>query len=275
MLNVLICAFEKGIEHLAVNLPEPSADVCYFISWQGHNIEGFVLPEVISKRSDVKVSKLEGRGLSRNRNNCVKMALESQAEGFFMLADEDIKFVKRFQQTIQKAFSLHSQAAILCFQVSSGDPEKPFKNYPSESKPITFQSIDRVSSIEITGRMKVLEKVKFDERLGLGANFPSGEETAFLADCLRIGLSLVYEPSPIVIHPFETSGKRRKNAFGDEALRLIGGRAYRIYGNKMAQAFFLFSAIKNFPKYRSQRSFLSYLAQLQQGVKEFKKLENA
>lgn len=274
MLNVLICAFEAGINQIAATLPKPNPKVNFFISWQGIKIDSLPIPPSLKERQDVKITRLEGRGLSRNRNNCIKIANQSRAKGLFLIADEDVEFLAGFDNIIETSFRNHAEADIICFQVSSKNSSTPFKNYPAQSHQITLRSIDRISSIEITGRMELLQQVRFDERLGLGSEFPSGEETAFLADCIRAGRKIVFQPISIVSHPYETSGKKRVNMFSDEDLHLIGGRAFRIYGSSYARAFFIYSAIKNYPIYHQRRSVFSYLGQLFHGMNQFKKLKN-
>lgn len=274
MLNVLICAFGPGINGIAPRLPKPNPKVNFFISWQGERIDSFSLPQSLSQRKDVKIARLEGRGLSRNRNNCIQLAKESRAKGLFLIADEDVEFLAGFEVQIERVFGDHREADLICFQVQSNQEQHPFKVYPTHSHRVTLFSIDQVSSIEIAGKMEVLDQIKFDERLGLGAEFPSGEETAFLADCIRAGKKIMYSPVAIVSHPYETSGKKRVNSFSDQALQLIGGRAFRIYGPILSKAFFWYSAFKNYSKYKDSLSVFSYLKQLQGGVKQFKKLKN-
>lgn len=273
MVNVLICAFEDGISKLEDCLPQPRAGVNYFISWQGRGIDQFVIPESLVKRTDLWISKLEGIGLSRNRNNAIHLAQENRIKGFFLIADEDIEFVEGFEQVIESSFLENPKADILCFKVRTQE-KVPFKNYSNQPFQLSIFSIDRVSSIEVAGRVEVLDSVQFDERLGLGARFPSGEETAFLADCLKLGKRIRFIPKFIVIHPVETSGKKRVNQFTNEALQLIGARAYRIYGRFWSSSFFLFSGLKNYPNYKNDQSFFSYLAALQNGMKEFKRMNN-
>jgi len=275
MVNVLLCAFESGIYQLAKNLPGEKPGVQYFISWQGAEPDLMQIPVSLKDRKDVIVGTLAGKGLSKNRNNCVSLAKSQQAAGYFLFGDDDVEFLPEFEEKITAAFAHYSSSGILCFQVLSPDPDKPFKNYWKESRTIGIMHIDRVSSIEIAGRMEVLENISFDERLGLGAPFPSGEEVAFLADAIRSRIQIQFVPEYIVGHPQETSGKNRKNQFSKEALKLIGGRVYRIYGERLALSFFLFSALKNFPIYRKQLSFLTYIRSLNQGLISFKKTAHA
>ena len=271
MVNVLLCAFESGINQIAKNLPEKKNGVQYFISWQAAHHDLLETPLILNERKDVFVGTLSGKGLSKNRNNSVRLAKSHQAKGYFLIADDDVEFLPDFERKITEAFAKYSNSGILCFQVLSPDLDRPFKNYWTESKSIDIKCIDRISSIEIAGRMEVLDEIVFDERLGLGAAFPSGEEVAFLADAIRNEIQIQFVPEYIVRHPLETSGKNRKNQFYNESLRLIGGRAYRIYGEKLALSFFLFSALKNYPVYRKQLSFFAYIKSLYQGLTSFKK----
>lgn len=275
MVNVLLCAFESGIYKIAKNLPEKKSGIQYFISWQGAEPDFMQIPVSLKDRKDVVVGTLAGKGLSKNRNNCVRLAKSQQETGYFLFADDDVEFLPEFEKKITAAFARYSSSGILCFQVLSPDPGRPFKNYWKESRTIGLKHIDRISSIEIAGRMEVLEKIAFDERLGLGAPFPSGEEVAFLADAIKSRIQIQFVPEYIVGHPQETSGKNRRNQFSKESLTLIGGRAYRIYGEKLALSFFLFSAFKNYPNYRKQLSFITYIKSLNQGLISFKKTAHA
>jgi GT2 family glycosyltransferase len=275
LLNVLYCAFEEGLLEIEKNIPIPNPNVRYFISLQGDIEKIPAIPISLQSRSDLEISILEGRGLSKNRNNAIKMALESSSsQDIFLIADEDVEFIEGFETVIITAFNQNIDTHILTFQISTGLSNQKYKSYWEKERKIRITEIDTVSSIEMAGRADVFKRVKFEENLGLGSTFPSGEETAFLADSLRAGFQIKYIPKPIVIHPLESSGKNRKDLFTENALNLIGGRVYRIYGEPMASLFYVFSTIKNFQKYRSQISPLRYYQALQDGKKQYKNLVN-
>lgn len=273
MVNVLISTYGFGIYRIVQNLPERKNDVTYFVSWQGQQSDFDKIPDLLKSRQDVFISTIIGKGLSRNRNNCIKLVKSHSAKGVFLIADDDVSFLSNFEYTIEEAFSVYPKAGIIAFKVQSNS-SRPFKNYWKTPKSIGITDIDRISSIEIAGRMEILESLKFDERLGLGTDYPSGEEVAFLSDGIKKGVIIQFVPEYIVSHPYETSGKRRINQFSDEDLKLIGGRAYRVYGESRARLFFIFSAIKNFQKYRGSQTLFSYLKNLHRGMKLFKQLAN-
>ena len=274
-LNVLICCFEQGIHGIADSLPMPDPHVLYFISYQGRQEKLEKIPDKLENRKDVLVSILPGVGLSKNRNNVIRLALKTRAVGYFLIADEDVTFLHGFRDSITTAFEKRPDVDIICFKIKTVGSDIPFKPYGLLEKKVTLWSVDRISSIEIAGKMKVLEELLFDERLGVGAEFPSGEETAFLADAIRMGLSVWYVPEYIVEHALESSGKRFRDQWDIKSLHVVGGRAFRIYGGVIARLFFLYSAVKNYRKYNNDISFLAYFNALNNGLSQFKDNSNA
>ena len=83
ILELLICTINEGIKRVPdVLLPEVE-NVRYLVSWQQTGTIHLDLPESLN-RPDVRVCKLEGRGLATNRNNALKNALRNAP-------DQDIK----------------------------------------------------------------------------------------------------------------------------------------------------------------------------------------
>ena len=142
-------------------------------------------------------------GLSRSRNR----ALHHAAADICVIADDDVRHPADAAAVIARAFADHPRADIITFQARTPDG-MPFKRYPSRPRRHTPRSIMRVSSWEIALRLSSIRAagLRFDERFGLGAAFPTGEENIFLLDSLRRGLNLRYIPLPIAIHPAASSG---------------------------------------------------------------------
>lgn len=145
----------------------------------------------------------EEKGLSKSRNR----ALNKVNEGICIIADDDIFYTEKYVDIIEEAYLKNPDADIITFQVQTPDG-KLFKNYPSKKYYHNKYSILKVSSIEITFRSsKIKEKeIKFDEKFGLGSEFPVGEEAIFLKDCLDQGLKILYIPKVIVCHKKESTG---------------------------------------------------------------------
>lgn len=151
----------------------------------------------------VQVFEYAETGLSKSRNR----ALQHAAADIVVIADDDVRHPPDAQDTVARAFAAHPRADIITFQAQT-PAGAPFKKYPPRARRHTARSIMRVSSWEIALRMESIRAagLRFDERFGLGATFPTGEENIFLIDALRHGLSLRYEPQVIAVHPAESSG---------------------------------------------------------------------
>jgi hypothetical protein len=275
VVNILYCAFEEGITCIASSIPPPNEHLRYFISWQGNHEKLQTPPDSLLAREDVEIGVLYGKGLSKNRNHAIQMLKSSQSKGAFLIADEDVTFIRNFEMVILNALDEFPHSDLFCFKILCEDSHQQFKSYPKSAVERSIWNIDKVSSIEVAGRVEVLEFIQFDEQLGLGSNFPSGEETAFLADALRAGFKIQFVPEFVVSHPFESSGKMRKNKFDKQSLKLVGGRVYRIYGEPLATFFYAFSTIKNLYKYKSQVGLISYFMHLKAGKRCFKSQQNA
>ena len=193
----------------------------------------------------VRVFDYRERGVARSRNR----ALEHAEGTIAILCDEDTRMVAGLARRVERAFADDPRADLLTFKVRT--PEGlPYKKYRSSRRRHNRLSIVGVSEVEIAFRVDAIRRhgLRFDERFGLGSLFPSGEGNILLADALSRGLIVDYVPEDIVIHPFESSGKR----FEDHALLYSKGALFRrmfgASGGLVARAFVL-------AKYRYYRRF--------------------
>jgi len=154
------------------------------------------------------------RGLSKSRNR----ALQHAAAGIALIADDDVRHPPAAPARVAAAFAAHPRADIITFQAQT-PAGAPFKKYQTRARRHTARSIMRVSSWEIALRVESIRAagLRFDERFGLGAEFPTGEENIFLIDALRRGLRLRYQPQVIAIHPAASSGADLSTAAAIEA----------------------------------------------------------
>jgi hypothetical protein len=136
-------------------------------------------------------------GLSKSRNR----ALELACGDLLLIADDDCRYPVGLTQTIIDSCNTYGSADAWTFQVETPDG-RPFKKYAPIARRHDFRSLMHASSIEIVLSKKVLAEgsALFDERFGLGATFPSGEENIMLVDLLRRGFKVQYVPLPIVVH---------------------------------------------------------------------------
>lgn len=212
-VSILICTIDAGILKVPSVLMSPNSDVSYVVSMQYTDSKFLqMIPQELTSREDVKVSIIQGKGLSRNRNNAM-----AQADGdILVLADDDNRYTLSNIETIVTAYKNHPKADVIHFQAQTLDG-KPLHPYPA----------DYVSSVEITFRKSVTWE--FDERFGLGSEFLcAGEEAVFLKDLKEEGYKIIYIAKPIVQTAASTTGS---NFLHNKQMQLSKGATFRyVYG---------------------------------------------
>ena len=192
-LQLLISTLDDGINRVAAMLLPQHEGLEYLISWQHTDGKELDVPHEL-QRDDVLVHHLAGRGLSRNRNNCIEHATADVC----LIADDDCRYTIEQLQAVIDTFKAHPQVDIATFQYSG---EGDTKCYPQcEADLQTFPKGYYVSSIEIAfRRTSVQHRVWFNENFGLGTEpFHCGEEHLFIQDALATGLKCHYYPIAIV-----------------------------------------------------------------------------
>jgi len=234
-LYVLICCCNSSILTVPGILHPVRSDVRYIVSHQKSEPVTFNdAVESMLLREDVFYSCVEGLGLSRNRNNAISVCSDvASADDICLIADDDVTYPEGAFDTVLDAFRNNS-SDVLTFQISTGDPNLPFKYYRPDSydilKPV-IRGKGYVSSIEIAFRLSSVlsHDIRFDEDFGLrGKKYPGGgEEAVFISDCIKSKLKVRYIPEVIVCHKYESSGKSPKTL---SKARMMLGVAKRTYG---------------------------------------------
>ncbi len=194
-LQILVSTLDKGINNVAQLVLEPKDGISYLVSWQHSNDEKIELPKEL-KRNDVEIHNLEGRGLSRNRNNCLRHA----SADVCLIADDDCTYTHKQLQEVIDTFKKNPDVDIATFKFTNNQKDKL---YPSTSQNLTkFPKGYYVSSIEIAFRReKVQGSISFNEFFGLGAEpFHCGEEHIFIMTSIEKGLTCRFFPIFITTH---------------------------------------------------------------------------
>lgn len=192
-LEILICTLDEGINNVPSMLLEPYNGIGYLVSWQHSYSKEIALPEEL-RRDDVKICNLAGRGLSRNRNNCIEHATADVC----LIADDDCRYTQEQLQMVIDTYTQNPSIDIATFKYS-GDGDN--KYYPEQTSNLKeFPKGYYVSSIEVSfKRDSVQGKVWFNENFGLGTEpFHCGEENLFIQDALAMGLRCQFFPVTIV-----------------------------------------------------------------------------
>ncbi len=192
-LQILISTLDKGIERVPAMLLQRHENIGYLISWQHSDDKEIAFPDEL-RRDDVVVHDLTGRGLSRNRNNCIEHATADLC----LIADDDCRYTHEQLQAVIDTFEDNPNIDIATFQYSG---EGDNKYYPAQTADLSsFPKGYYVSSIEVAFRRESVQgKVWFNENFGLGTEpFLCGEENLFIQDALSLGLKCQFYPITIV-----------------------------------------------------------------------------
>ena len=179
-----------------------------------------------SNSEHIRVINSFETGLSRSRN----LALEHAQGDICLIADDDVTYTENFDQYIYDAFVRHKGADIITFKMVD-EHGRDFKTYPN-TEIHDKKSISSVNSVVIAFRRESLvnSPIRFNPLFGLGGTFQTGDEYVFLRNALDENLKLFFEPSVILSHPFNSSGRDS----GSD--RLVFGRAgiYAKYSGSLA-----------------------------------------
>ena len=175
-----------------------------------------------STHPNVRVINSSEIGLSKSRN----LALLNSRAKWCLIADDDVVYVKDFNQIISKAFQQNAEADILTFMMQNEDGNL-FRNYPNLNIH-NKKSVSSVNSVVIAfKRESIVGTLEFNTNFGLGATFPTACEYIFLRDALAANCKLVFVSKVILSHPNNSSGQ---NAASDILLFSRAALFYKYSG---------------------------------------------
>lgn len=223
--------------------------------------------EELTTSSDVniKVLSVEEKGLSRSRN----MLLDNADGDILIIGDDDVEYLDGYLDAIKRAYEKYADADIIVFRFTHEKGKETRVRYTEDVK-VTMQNISKFASVEITfKRESILNSgVRFNNNIGLGTKFPSGEENAFLADALRAGLKIYHVPVTICIA--EEALKINDNYDTLNYLKDKGASFYCIYKKAFSLYALAFIVLKKKSHFKDV-SILKAFSLMQKGKREYKK----
>lgn len=145
----------------------------------------------------VKLVTTNTRGLSKNRN----IALENLSDDaeFIMFADDDLKFYDGYEETILKEFEMHPEAQAIKFNLNCISDRKISMKAIARFKKATRKEVTSygVWGMAIKKNVILKSNLKFNERFGAGTENYCGEDSIFLQELFKKGVSLYVSPNYI------------------------------------------------------------------------------
>ena len=179
----------------------PAHNVRWLVAWQPDGCD-VPLPAAL-QRDDITVVTQEGRGLSRNRN----LALRHATGDVCVVADDDCRYTAEALQDVLQLFACHTTLDMALLRSLTHEGQ-PMKDYPTE--PFDYAHRPRgyyVQSTDIAFRRSSISH-SFDERFGIGAPLPGGEDELFVHSAWQQGLRVEYHPLTLCRTAAVTTGAR-------------------------------------------------------------------
>jgi len=214
------------------------------------------------KEQKIKYIETKERGLSKSRN----MAIKNASSDICIFCDNDVEYVKNYQEIIENAFDRHKDADLIVFYIKR--KEKPRPNYPDERQ-MDYLSVLKIFSPEIAFRRDALSGISFNEDFGAGSNkYIMGEENIFLYDCLRAGKKIIYVPEKIAeLREVESTWYSGH----DESFFISRGANYAAMTRLFSLLLILQFAVRKTGEYGKEMSFFNALKYMLKGRREYLK----
>lgn len=222
-LVILISTYNERINNVVNVLLPQREDVCYIVSHQfSDEIYKSIPPGLI--RDDVCISQIHGRGVTKSRNNCIRLA--NGEIGLF--SDDDVSYKDEWINTILLEFSKNDKMDIGVFKIKTYENQPDYREWDTHRFNLNEKYIS-IGTIQIAFRIDSLQKagVFFDERFGAGQDILIGnDENFFIEDCLAKGLTAIYIPEFVVSHPYISTVKSIAK-YDNRMIGLAGGISAR------------------------------------------------
>lgn len=192
------------------------------------------------------------RGVGLNRNNTLMRA----SKDIVSFADDDMVFVDGYEKIIVKAFNELPNADILVFNIRGSSINN------SKIHRIWFSDFMRYGAVRISARLSSLRLrgIFFNLCFGGGADYCHGEDSLFLADCLKKGLKIYAVPVEIAYQTNERESTWFKG-YDDKYLSDTGMLFYamtkRWWKLLCLQDVLRHRKIYNFPAFKALKVMLS------------------
>ena len=142
------------------------------------------------------------RGVGVNRNTALLYA-----EGDICLfADDDVRYDDDMEERVLAEFAAHPDADVMIFHLEADDPKRALVKY-SETKRCGAFTRMPWGAVRIAFRLSSVKKANlwFTTLFGGGCIFPSGEDSMWLSDAKKAGLTIYASKETIGTVSFATS----------------------------------------------------------------------
>lgn len=265
-LQILVSAVNKNAGKLPeiMNIESDAIIVNQII---GEDKSGEACEEVVSHRGyRVRVLTRYEKGVGLSRNT----ALEAADSEIIQFGDDDIVYDAGYSQRILDEFDRHPEADVLLFNVKAQPGRETYWN--EDFAKVSWMNYGRYPAYAICARREKLmgAGVRYSLLFGGGAPYMNGEDSLFLHDCLKAGLS-VYRTTVALGHE-KVSKSTWFKGYTDKFFFDRGVLYHFLYG-KMAFVWGFRFLFKNRVEMCKELGFFKSYKLLLSGVRHGRKIE--
>lgn len=156
--------------------------------------------ERVSGGRKTRVFCSDQRGLSKSRN----YALNQAYGDICLICDDDVRYVDNYDDIVSSAFRALPRADVIVFQTEMVNTTQTRKNVKRVRKAPWFKSY---GSVRIAFRLSSVQNagVCFNSHFGSGSTYSAAEDSLWLRDIRRKGLSVYECPTTIAVVDYSQS----------------------------------------------------------------------
>ena len=180
------------IEEMNIKSDVVFANQCDHTSYEAMEFEGHM----------AKMISTQTRGVGINRN----FALSYASADICLMADDDVRYDDDMEERVLDEFEKHPDADVIVFHFASNDPNRKPPQYAKTKKWPKYARTPW-GSIRIAFRLNSVRKANawFTTLFGGGCVFPSGEDSMWIKELRRAGLTFYVSKETIGQVSYETS----------------------------------------------------------------------
>lgn len=211
----------------------------------------------------IKFLSFAERGVGLSRNNALMRATADIA----LFADEDMIYVNGYKKIIIEAFQENPKADVLIFNVPSSNPKRPL-HFIKNKRRVRFNNCLKYGAVSMAVRTSKIknENIFFSLLFGGGAKYSAGEDSLFIANCIKKGLKIYTNPQIIGYVGQEESSWF--NGYNDKYF-IDKGVFFKCLSKKWAKILCLQFALRHGKSYSNEKSVTQSIKLMFEGVNSF------
>lgn len=213
----------------------------------------------------VNVYSFSEKGVGLNRNNIL---LRANCD-YCLFADDDLEYVDNYEELISRYFLKYKDADVIVFNLE----EKNSKRFQiTKDFKVNYLNFMRFGAARLAVKRKSISmnNIFFNTNFGGGTRYSHGEDTLFLADCLKKGLN-VYAVNCTIA---KLTDYRESTWFKGYDTKFFNdkGVLYYFMSKRLFKLLCLQDAIRHYKNYNNG-SFIDIYRLMVSGVKKYREEE--